>query len=146
MKWQIITIGKPALSWAKSATEDYLKRLGRNAHVEMIPLRDGTPAQVAERILTASGSTLRIVLDERGKSVTSAGLAAWIERHHLAGTKRVSIIIGGANGHTDEVRGAADEMWCLSALTLQHEMALVIFLEQLYRAHSILRGDPYHRA
>lgn len=146
MKWQIISIGKPALSWAKSATEDYLKRLKRGAQVEMISLRDGTPAQIAERTTTASEGTLRIVLDERGKNMTSAGLAAWIARQHLAGTKRVSIIIGGASGHPDEVRAVADEMWCLSALTLQHEMALVLFLEQLYRAHSILRGDPYHRA
>ena len=72
-------------------------------------------------------------------------LAKWIEARQNDGTKRVSVLIGGANGHSEEVRAAADEVWNLSAMTLQHELALVVFMEQLYRAYSIVRGEPYHR-
>jgi 23S rRNA (pseudouridine1915-N3)-methyltransferase len=59
--------------------------------------------------------------------------------------KEVSFLIGGADGHDPAVRHAADLVWALSPLTLQHELALVVLLEQLYRAYSIKRGEPYHR-
>lgn len=146
MKWQIITVGKPALPWAKAGAEDYTKRLRRSANVEMVVLREGTTAQNATRALEASEGSWRIVLDERGKHLTSEEFARWIGKQELSGRKRVSFIIGGANGHAPEVRDSADELWSLSAMTLQHELAFVVFLEQLYRAYSILHGDPYHRA
>jgi 23S rRNA (pseudouridine1915-N3)-methyltransferase len=146
MKWQVIVVGKPALSWARAGLEDYARRLMRMAQVELVILKEGSPAQVAQRALEASKGTWRIVLDERGKDLTSADLAGWVQRQENASLKRVSVLIGGADGHDESVRGAADECWRLSKMTLQHEMALVLFYEQLYRAYGITKGDPYHRA
>ena len=145
MNWQIISIGKPAFAWIRDGVREYEGRLRHYARVEMRVLPIGPPAKVAERTLETSEGTLRIVLDERGKALSSQGLAKWIERQHLSGVKRVSVLIGGADGHDASVRTAADELWSLSGLTLQHELALVLFLEQLYRAHTILKGEPYHR-
>lgn len=86
-----------------------------------------------------------MALDERGRTLSSGNFANWIGRQELAGRKRISILIGGADGHDELVRSAADEIWSLSAMTLQHELAQVVFLEQLYRAYAILRRAPYHR-
>jgi 23S rRNA (pseudouridine1915-N3)-methyltransferase len=145
MKWSIVTVGKPALPWARDAAADYLRRVSRWATVECKVVRDGDSSAVAKRMLEASEDSWRVILDEKGRMNTSASFAKWIETQNLSGRKRVSILIGGADGHTDEVRAAADEVWSLSAMTLQHELALVLFLEQLYRGYSILNGAPYHR-
>lgn len=145
MKWAIVSVGKPALPWARDAVADYLKRLSRFAVVENKTVRDGDGLSVTKRMLEASEGSWRVVLDERGRSQTSAALAKWIENQDLTGRKRVSILVGGADGHEPSLREAADEIWSLSALTLQHEFALVLLMEQLYRSYSILRGAPYHR-
>lgn len=145
MKWNVVTVGKPALLWAKAATEDYSKRLRKMASVELVTIREGGTAQNGVRSLEASKDSLRIVLDERGRQMSSMEFSKWIEKQEMGGRKRVSFLIGGADGHSPEVKAAADELWSLSTMTLQHEMALVVLLEQIYRAYSILRGTPYHR-
>ena len=145
MRWQIISIGKPALPWAKMAVEDYLRRVQRMAQVEMIVLKQAGPAQVLAKAMEASQGSWRVVLDERGRQFGSADFAGWIDKQEMRGRKAVSLFIGGADGHPEELRSAADEVWSLSAMTLQHELALVVLLEQLYRAFSIQRGEPYHR-
>jgi 23S rRNA (pseudouridine1915-N3)-methyltransferase len=96
-------------------------------------------------MLDATAGSLRVLLDERGKHQRSLELAGWIKARELEGCKHVSLLIGGANGHSAELREAVRERWTLSAMTLQHELALVVLLEQIYRAYSILRGEPYHR-
>lgn len=145
MNWKIITVGKPALAWARDAVSDYHQRLGRTNKVELVYLKPDAPKQIEKQMLAASESSLRIVLDERGKAMRSRDLAGWIQRHELAGSKRCSLMIGGADGHGESLRQSADECWSLSSFTLQHELALVVVLEQLYRAYSIMRGEPYHR-
>jgi 23S rRNA (pseudouridine1915-N3)-methyltransferase len=145
MRWTIITVGKPSLIWAREGATDYLTRLQRGSRVECIHLREGPAAQINKQMLEASEGSLRVLLDERGQQHRSMALADWIKRHELHGTKRVCLMIGGANGHSAELRAAAGELWSLSALTLQHELALVVLLEQIYRAYSIIRGEPYHR-
>jgi len=145
MQWRIITVGKPALTWARAGLEDYLGRLKRAARVEHLIVKEGPRDQVENQLLLASEDSLRIVLDEKGKARRSLELAHWIQEHDVRGTKRASLIIGGADGHSEKVRKAADECWTLSSFTLQHEIALVVLLEQLYRAYSIIRREPYHR-
>jgi 23S rRNA (pseudouridine1915-N3)-methyltransferase len=145
MKWQIIVVGKPSLPWARQGVEDYAARLRNKASVEIVHLREGPPAQVGQKALETSEGSWRIVLDEKGKQMSSVALAQWIEKQELSGRKRVSLLIGGADGHPPEVKHAADELWSLSEMTLQHELALVVLMEQIYRACSINRGEPYHR-
>lgn len=145
MTWRIITVGKPAFSWAREAAETYLKRLQNYTKVEQVIIKDGPRKQVEQQLLAASEKTLRIVLDERGKALRSVELARWVESQQLAGVKCASLIIGGADGHSAEFRATANAVWTLSPMTLQHEVAWIVLLEQIYRAHSILRGEPYHR-
>ena len=91
-------------------------------------------------------SSLRIALDERGRSLTTTGFVHQIDTWELDGSiKTVAILIGGADGHSDSLRQSSDEIWSLSSLTLQHELAQLVFLEALYRAYTIKRGEPYHR-
>lgn len=145
MNWTIVTIGKPGLAWAKDGVADYTSRISKVANLKLTVLKENGQARNGTAMLSASEKSLRIVLDERGKQIRSMDFAQWIKGRELAGTKHVSLLIGGADGHSSEVREAADECWSLSSFTLQHELALVLLLEQIYRAYSILRGSPYHR-
>ena len=146
MHYRIIVIGKPALEWARDGVADYLRRLQRYTKVELEYLKEGTAAQNSERLLKASAGCLRVVLDERGRLPTTAAARATVDRwEREPGVKRVAFLLGGADGHTEALRREAGELWALSPLTLQHELALVVLLEQLYRVHTIKRGEPYHR-
>ena len=145
MRWTIIATGKPAIGWARQGIDDYLSRLQKTGTVECIFIRDGSPEEVTKRMLTASEGALRVLLDERGKQRRSKELAQWVDARQLEGCKRVAILIGGANGHSPALKEMVKESWSLSSMTLQHELALLVLVEQIYRAYSILRGEPYHR-
>jgi 23S rRNA (pseudouridine1915-N3)-methyltransferase len=146
MQFRIIAIGKPALDWAREGVADYLRRLQRYTKVELQYLKEGTAAQNSERLLKASEGCLRVVMDERGRQQTTEAARQCVDRWERDGAvKRVAFLIGGADGHTDALRREAGDLWALSPLTLQHELALVVLLEQLYRVHTIKRGEPYHR-
>lgn len=104
MQWKIITVGKPALPWARAALEDYMERLRRVARVEHVVIKEGPRPQVETNLLNASSDGLRIILDERGKARRSLDFARWIEDHDIRGTKRANLIIGGADGHSEKMR------------------------------------------
>lgn len=145
MQWKIITVGKPALRWAREGLEDYLHRMSRTHSVECVPIKDGPPEIICKKMLELSIDSHRVLLDERGRHWRSKELAQWIGNQELHGCKRVSILIGGSSGHPEELKKVVKDSWSLSSMTLQHELALVVLVEQIYRAYSILRGDPYHR-
>jgi 23S rRNA (pseudouridine1915-N3)-methyltransferase len=145
MHWKIVTVGKPALVWAREAVEDYMKRLSRIAKVEWVTLKAARPEEIETRMIEHGRGHHCIALDERGKERRSVELAKWISDHELSATKGICLMIGGADGHSEALRQAVNETWSLSRLTLQHELALVVLLEQIYRAYSIHRGEPYHR-
>lgn len=145
MRWQVFAIGKPRLDYAKLGIDDYVGRMRPFAPVQMNYLKASTQPGESLALLERSKGMLRIVLDERGEEVTSRALAKKISDLEMHGKRDIAIIIGGADGHTDEVRQAAGWLWSLSKLTLQHELALVVAMEQLYRAYTIKSGLPYHR-
>lgn len=146
MKFQVIVAGKPALAYAKLAVEDYLKRLSRHGSCELIVVKAGSSEEVSARLLERSEGSFRIVLDERGKALGTRELHKQIEGLRLRGDiKAVSFLIGAADGHTETLRQQADLLLQVSPMTLQHELALVVLLEQLYRLASIDAGSPYHR-
>lgn len=145
MRWTFLVVGKPALPWARDGVADYLGRLQRAVKAECIYLKPGPLAQITKQMLEASAGSMRVLLDERGKQRRSLDLAKWIEAKELQSCKRVCLMIGGADGHAEELRRQADDLWSLSPMTLQHELALVVTLEQVYRAYTIMRGEPYHR-
>lgn len=146
MTWRILAAGKPALAYAKKGIEEYLKRLSRGAKVELIYLKAGSSEAVSADLLARSEGTFRIVLDERGEDWTTDQFVKKVNTLEMdPGIKTISLLIGASDGHTAELREKANAIWALSPLTLQHELALVVLLEQLYRAYTIKRGEPYHR-
>lgn len=91
-----------------------------------------------------SGGDILVLLDEKGKQMTSRDLAAFVQKQMLAGIRRLFVVIGGAYGFSDAVYQRADFKISLSKMTFSHQMVRLIFAEQLYRAHSILNNEPYH--
>ena len=145
MNWKIITVGKPGFVWSRQAVDEYLRRISRYTKVEHVIIREGAQDQVEAAFDQASPSGIKIVLDERGRALRSTELARWIEARQLSGSKSANLFIGGAAGHSAPFRERADECWSLSALTLQHDIALIVLVEQIYRAYTILKKEPYHR-
>jgi len=145
MKHTILAAGKPALGYAKTGVAEYLKRLTRYGSYELKHIKDGSSEDVSQRLKAASEGSLRIVMDERGENLTTGQITQRIQDWEMRGIKRASYLIGASDGHTQELRNQSDLIWALSPLTLQHELALVVLLEQLYRIATIQRGEPYHR-
>jgi 23S rRNA (pseudouridine1915-N3)-methyltransferase len=142
-------------SWVETACAEYIKRLPRELTLEIIEIKpdkraDGknsTLVQEAEakRILEAVGKDFLIACDERGQEVTTLQLAEKMQYWQTLG-RDVSIVIGGADGLHPELKKQADFIWGLSKLTLPHAFVRVLLCEQLYRAHTVIQGHPYHRA
>ena len=144
MKLLLLTVGKPVLAYAREGRDEYLGRVKNFARAESFNIKASSPERESSELLTRSEGCFRVVLDERGKQLTSRQLAAKIDTWQQA-ARPVAVIIGGANGHDRTMIESADFLWSLGPLTLQHELALVVVLEQIYRAHTILAGHPYHR-
>ena len=141
MKWKIIAIGKPALTFARDGAEEYLNRLKHYTQAELIFAKDAARQQQA-----AAGADLRIALDERGQNLSTQELVGKIDTWEMGGEiKEIALLIGASDGHGDQLRASATELWAFGKITLQHELALVVLLEQIYRAYTIKRGEPYHR-
>lgn len=145
MRIQVLTIGKPKLPYAKAGVEEYAGRLRASGGVTVTELKAGTREQESAILMEKSEGLFRVVLDEKGEQVTSRELAAKFTNWEMNRVKGVAFLIGGADGHSDALRRAADWKWSLGKLTLMHELALVVLLEQIYRAKAINAGAPYHR-
>ncbi|MEI8292981.1 MAG: 23S rRNA (pseudouridine(1915)-N(3))-methyltransferase RlmH [bacterium] len=143
MTWKIIAAGRPALEFAKSGIEEYLGRLQAFAKVESHFVKPGT--RLHERMLELSEGCHRILLDERGRVFTSRAFSAEIQKLRNRSVSRLALLVGASDGWDDDTRSRADLLWSLGPQTLQHELALVVALEQIYRAETILAGAPYHR-
>ena len=143
MKIQILAIGKPKLRYAADGIAEFQKRLQRACKVEIEYLKNKDESR---QLLERSAGTYRIAMDERGDLLTTDKFVGRINALEQRGdVKTVSFLIGGSDGHSEELRQNSDALLALSPLTLQHELALVVLLEQIYRAYSIKRGEPYHR-
>jgi len=146
MRVRLIVAGKPALAYAKAGVDEYLKRLSRFGTYELVTVKAGGRDEVSARLLERSEGCFRIALDERGESLNTRAFAARLDALAARGdVKTVAFLIGAADGHNDALRAASDLRLALSPFTLQHELALLVLLEQLYRAASLHGGAPYHR-
>ena len=151
----IAAVGKLRQREWQSVQTDYLLRLKRYTDVQLVEVKDsigrGYPEAVAVRregeLLIKATATVqrRILLSADGKEMSSERLAAFIQTL-LETYDQTAFLIGGPVGFSDEVSKLADLRLSLSRLTFPHEMARIIFLEQLYRAFTILRGQKYHKA
>jgi 23S rRNA (pseudouridine1915-N3)-methyltransferase len=143
--WRLLVAGEPRLPFARLGCEDYLQRLTRFARIEIRYLPVNRPDLLTARFLSESSGSFRIVLDERGELFNSRQFSQLIQQRQNASSRAVSLLVGPPDGWDDSVRSAADLLLSLTPLTLQHEVALIVLLEQLYRGFSILAGTPYHR-
>lgn len=107
---------------------------------------DARKADEAKRLLASATDSQIIALDEGGRSITSAAFAQLLRKERDAGNSGLAFLIGGADGHGDQVLSAATWRLSLGAMTLPHGLARVVLAEQLYRAATIISGHPYHRA
>ncbi|MBM3863572.1 MAG: 23S rRNA (pseudouridine(1915)-N(3))-methyltransferase RlmH [Verrucomicrobia bacterium] len=146
MRLRVVVAGKPSLAYAKAGAEEYQRRLAASGRFDILHVKAGTPSETSARLLAQSTGCLRVALDERGESWSTRGLADWLGSLESSGTvKCVAFLIGAADGHDDALRRSCDRVLALSSFTLQHELALVVLLEQLYRVASLRAGSPYHR-
>ncbi len=157
MKIKLICVGKTNFNFLKSGEEEYSKRLAhycsyaridipelkqvKSFSQEEIKLREG------ELILSKiqSGEYV-ILLDDKGKSFNSIAFANHLEKKALHGSSAITFVIGGAYGFSHAVYAKADEQISLSEMTFSHQIIRLIFLEQLYRAFTIIKGEKYHHA
>ncbi|MBN2248430.1 MAG: 23S rRNA (pseudouridine(1915)-N(3))-methyltransferase RlmH [Coriobacteriia bacterium] len=154
MQLDLVCVGRLKERYWRDAAAEYLKRLGPYARVTVTEIADRDVTADESRALAAeSADVLRaipssahvVVLDVEAPARTSEGLAAWLDSLALGGRSRIALVIGGAAGLHPDVRARADERLSLGPLTLPHQLARVVLLEQLYRAFRISRGEPYHR-
>jgi len=151
---RILCVGRSPAGFVREGTDHYLKRLRPLLPVEWEEVRAaGHSGRSAQQALAAEGQALLkrvapgdrlVLLDERGTSLTSPGLANWLERVRQLPVSSVVLAIGGAFGVSEDVKRRADERLSLSPLTLPHQLVRVVLLEQLYRAATILAGQSYH--
>ena len=155
MKICLLTVGKTDIGWVREGLETYSSRLSHYVPFSVceIPELKNTSAltrtQIKERegelILKAIKPTDRVILlDERGKEYRSVDFAEEIRRLSLAGGKDIVFVIGGAYGFSEAVYARSVGKISLSRMTFSHQMVRTIFAEQLYRAFTIIKGEPYH--
>jgi len=147
VKIRILCIGKTKEPAIQALTEEYLKRISRFAQVEGRALRDEAALLAicgrADRAGKGAKSTL-VLLDSRGKEFTSEQFARFLGEYQDRNPLPLVFAIGGADGFGAEARAAAQQVISLGKMTLAHECARVVLLEQVYRAFTILKGHPYH--
>ena len=142
MKLQVAWIGKTKKPAIKTLTAEYLKRLQGFTQVEALEL--GSEAALLRTLEKARTRPTLVLLDMRGKQLSSEEMANFLEEHQNRGTQVLLFAVGPANGFSEETRRAAAMTLSLGKLTLPHELARVVLVEQLYRAYSIRKGHPYH--
>ena len=141
MKITVLAVGKLRDAWARAASDEYLRRLRGQPSVSELEVK--SVAEISRRVPARARLW---VLDPRGVELASEELAARLKSLMDRGESGIALVIGGADGLPEEQVRAADFRWSLGKATLPHRLARIVVLEQIYRALTILRGQPYHRA
>ena len=155
MNVKLITVGKTSATYLREGEYEYQNRLKHYMKFERIDLNDlkvpqkATPNEVkkkeAELILKQLNATDQVVLlDENGKDFSSIEFSKWFEKRTLSGKKNLVFLVGGAFGFDKLIYERATDKIRLSSLTFSHQMVRLFFLEQLYRAGTILKREKYH--
>lgn len=154
MRITIVAVGKLKERFWTQAAEEYLKRLGGYADVRVVEVNDRDESRGVERALRDEGADVLkaipdgshvIVLDVAGAQQTSERFAARIAALGLEGRSAITFVIGGSNGVAADVLAVADERLSFGPMTLPHNLARIVLLEQVYRAFRINRNEPYHK-
>lgn len=154
MKTNLILVGKTTNKHLATLIDDYVKRIGHYMpfEVTIVPDLKNTKALSEEQQKEREGELILqrlkpsdtvVLLDERGAEFTSIKFSQWLERKQVAG-KNLVFVIGGPYGFSKAVYNRADEQLSLSRMAFSHQLIRVVFAEQLYRACTIIKGEPYH--
>lgn len=155
MKMKLFCIGKTNFSFVNEGKELYVKRLKHLVSFEMKVIPDVKNAKnmPVEELKKKEGQLLLkqtapddklCLLDEKGSVYTSLKFAGFINKLTVNGTKQLCFVVGGAYGFSKEIYDRSDYMVSLSKMTFSHQLIRIVFLEQLYRAYTIIKGMPYH--
>ncbi len=155
MKILLLTIGNTDKNYIKEGIDDYVRRLSfyipfetrvipdlKNRSTLSLELQKEKEGQLILNLVQTADYV--ILLDERGTEFTSAGFSKWIEKRMIAGIRQIVFVIGGPYGFSKLVYQRADFKISLSQLTYSHQMVRLIFVEQVYRAMTIIKNEPYH--
>ena len=141
MKITLMVVGKTADTRLQTLIEDYQQRLKHYVPFEFVVVPESKNDQAILSRLTPAMDV--VLLDERGQEFRSIELADWLQKKMKSG-KDLMLIIGGPFGFSKEVYARANGQWSLSRLTFSHQMIRIMAIEQIYRAMTILRNEPYH--
>ncbi|MFI3315339.1 MAG: 23S rRNA (pseudouridine(1915)-N(3))-methyltransferase RlmH [Rikenellaceae bacterium] len=155
MTIDLIVIGKTNIDFVEAGIAEYKKRLSRYVKFSIITLPDikgaknmgdnDLKSREGDMILSAVKNYDQVVLlDENGREFSSEGLAEFIDGHALRSTRSICFVVGGAYGFSQDVYAQYKTKLSLSKMTFSHQMIRLLFIEQLYRAHTIIKGEPYH--
>ncbi|MBP5645495.1 MAG: 23S rRNA (pseudouridine(1915)-N(3))-methyltransferase RlmH [Bacteroidales bacterium] len=155
MNIKLIVVGKTDVAFVREGFGQYQSRLKHYvafSYEEIPALRDqkgASPATIKEReaaliLKRIEGADRVVLLDEHGKEYTSEGFSEYLQKQMNAGVRTLAFVVGGAFGFAPEVYAAATDRLSLSQMTFNHQMVRLFFAEQLYRAFTILRHEPYH--
>ncbi len=155
MKITLAVIGKTEVGFVRQGIEEYVKRLQHYVtfNIQYVSDVKGTRNMSEAQQKVAEGKALLailensdhvVLLDEHGTERTSLDFSQWLQRRMASGSKRLVFVVGGPYGFSPEVYDRANEKISLSKMTFPHELVRLIFVEQLYRAFTILRNEPYH--
>lgn len=155
MKLRILCVGRLSESYLRDGCTLFQERLRHYLPLAVEEIKEHKPGSQGDlpRAVAAEGEQLLaripsgafvIALDERGRGLSSEGLADLLQKHMVAGTTDWVMVIGGAHGLGEKVRQRADLVLSLSAMTLPHQLVRLLLLEQLYRGCTIIRNEPYH--
>ena len=156
VKITVVAVGKLKERFWADACAEYVKRLSAYASIKMVEIPDRDPAKTGgeeagralegKAILAAIPERSHVVLlDIGGKERSSEEIASHLNDLMLRGESSITFVIGGSCGVSSEVRARADERLSFGRITLSHNLARVVLLEQVYRAFKIMRGEPYHK-
>lgn len=157
MNIKLVVVGKTDMDYISAGINDYLKRLKHYVGFELVvipALRDAGQA-APERIKQCEGELILrqmeradrvVLLDEKGKEYGSVAFAQQLQKSMNSGIRTLMFVVGGAYGFDPQVYAKADALLSLSQMTFNHQMVRLFFVEQLYRAMTILRGEKYHNA
>jgi 23S rRNA (pseudouridine1915-N3)-methyltransferase len=155
MHVKLLTVGKTDIRWVREGLENYISRIGHYVPFELkeIPELKGVASLSREQIKTREGELILkqitpfdevVLLDERGREMRSVEWAEWLGERLSHSGRDLVFVIGGAYGFSEAVYARSDGKLSLSKMTFSHQLVRTIFAEQLYRAFTILRGEPYH--
>ena len=152
----MIVVGKTNEKYLKEGIEIYLNRLKHYTDFSIVELdeikgsknisMDDYRKKESEKLLSILDAERLVLLDEKGKSYTSFGFAKKLNNSMIQGVKSIDFVVGGPFGFHEKVRNKSDESMALSDMTFSHQMVRLFFVEQLYRAFTIIKGEKYHHS